>query len=82
MEWWCLVVLDLRVQTALYKKIISVTAQVVDTLCWSPACLMLDPVLEYMELSELFSETWNDGLKHIMSIFPFFLLLFIKIQIS
>lgn len=57
MQRSCLVVLDLRVQTALYKKIISVTAQVVDKLCWSPAYLMVDPVLDYMELSELLSET-------------------------
>ena len=70
MERWCLVVLDLRVQTALYKKIISVTAQVVDTLCWSPVYLMVDPVLDYMELSELLSEMQNDGLKHITSVFP------------
>ena len=66
---------------ALYKKIISVTAQVVDTLCWFPVYLMVDPVLDYMELSELLSETQKDGLKHITSIFPFLLLLFVKIKI-
>ena len=81
MERCCLVVLDLRVQTKLCIKSHQCDPQVVDTLRWSPVYLMVDPVLDYMELSELLSETQKDGLKHITSIFPFLLLLFVKIKI-